>query len=145
MGLFVVSPDVRIQHNQKASLVHFQSVELPNSHVVVIDLIATSMEQRFERARVFSKCTWRIARAVFICVSGVLIHPNLQPGCFGHESRAQGGSKTTSTWTSLTVGKPASFRSISDLSTSPIPQPGAVMDIVMSILCPPSISGIRYE
>src|SRR5271168_4770661 len=52
-----------------------------------------------------------------------------------------GGSKTISTLTSFTSGKRASLFSTSDFSTLPMPQPGAVIDILMSSLFPPGSAG----
>src|SRR5207253_9533267 len=52
-----------------------------------------------------------------------------------------GGSNTTSTRTSFTSGSAASLLSTSALSTLPMPHPGAVMDILISIFFPPSSVG----
>jgi hypothetical protein len=53
IGLFVESPNGRTQHNQKIGLIYFRSVEFLNSHVIVMERIAASMKQRFERTQVF--------------------------------------------------------------------------------------------
>ena len=51
---------------------------------------------------------------------------------------SQGGSQTSSMSTSLTPGIVCTLARASSLSTSPIPQPGAVMDILISTRWPPS-------
>src|ERR1700722_9393482 len=55
------------------------------------------------------------------------------------------GSKTTSTCTSLTSGNRESLLCTSALSTSPMPQPGAVIDIFTRIFFPPSSGDVTTQ